>query len=196
MISLISYVMRDRNNPLRNIAPHSFTIIQASHADFLKYLADIPIRYPDGRITYINNHQFVPLLILKEEHQDRLDHLIIPTLSDLFPIIESDQSAILFIEYHLAWFGVDKPEEMLAFNDVCRRRAQERGPVLLITAVMDRVLLALDGKADYFFQFGKIQFRRGRPVNREQTGIDSFQPRTPVVMEKGRMYGQTRLVDW
>ena len=46
----------------------------------------------------------------KEKHQDRLDHLVISTLPDLLTTIESDTSAILFIEYHPVWFGVDKPD--------------------------------------------------------------------------------------
>jgi len=160
--------MHDRNNPLKNIPPYSFTIIQASHTEFHKHLLDIPLRYPTGRITYINNHQFVPLLKLKEEHQNRLDHLIRETLSELLSTIESDKSAIIFIEYHLVWFGVDKPDQMLMFNEICRKRAQKGGPVVLITAIMDRELLTLDGKADYFYQMGKIEYQGRSRAMKEQ----------------------------
>ena len=102
--------MTEQDNPLKNIPPNAFTIIQASHAEFHRDLADIPIRYPTGRITYINNHQFVPLIQFSEEHQDRLDHIEIHTLDDLLKFIESDTSAILYIEYKLVWFGVDKTD--------------------------------------------------------------------------------------
>lgn len=63
--------MRDRNNPLKNFPQHAFTIIKAFHADFHKELYDISSRYPTGRITYINNHQYVPLLKIKEEDLNR-----------------------------------------------------------------------------------------------------------------------------
>jgi hypothetical protein len=188
--------MRDRNNPLRSIPDQAFTIIQASHEDFHKYLADIPARYPGGRITCINNHRFVPLLKVREEYQDRLDHRIVPTLDELLALTGSDRSAILFIEYHPLWFGIDRPDEVLLFNEVCRNRARQGGPVVLITAVMDRALLALDGKADHFFQIGKIQFRRGKPVNRAQTCLDTYQTTMQGVKEKGRLLGQTRLGEW
>ena len=54
--------------------------------------------------------------------------------------------------------------------EVCRKRAQKGGPEVVITAVMNRALLALDGKADYFFQVGKIELRGRRLAIREQTG--------------------------
>ena len=151
--------MRECTNPLKNIQPDAFTVIQASHEDFHKDLADIPGRYPDGQITYINNHQFVPLIKIRDEDQDRLVHLEIHTLDNLLRVIESDRSAILIIEYKMAWFGVDKPEELEIFNETCKKRAKLGGPVLVITAVMDRGLLSLDGKADQFFQIGRIEMR-------------------------------------
>ncbi|MFH0966633.1 MAG: hypothetical protein V1862_02970, partial [Methanobacteriota archaeon] len=133
--------MRDRNNPLKNIPPQAFTVIQASHEDFHKDQADIPVRYPVGQITYINNHQFVPLIKFREEHQDRLIYLEIHTLHDLLAVIEIDNSAILIIEYKVTWFGVDKPEDRELFKDVCKKRAKQGGPVIVITAIMDRGLL-------------------------------------------------------
>lgn len=160
--------------PDQNIPPEAFTILQASHADFHSGLIDIPNRYPTGRITYINNHQFVPLISLKEEDQDRLDHVKISTLTELLTYIESDTSAILLIEYHLSWFKPDKEEEIFQFNEVCKNRARRGGPVVLITAIMDRALLKLDGKADYFFQTGKIELRGRALANKEQTHFDSL----------------------
>jgi len=53
---------------------------------------------------------------------------------------------------------------------VCRKRAQKGGPVVVITAVMDRALLALDGKADYFFQIGKIKLRGEPWLSRSRPG--------------------------
>lgn len=185
--------MRSRNNPLKNIPPESFTIIQASHAQFHTYLADIPIRYPHGRITYINNHQFVPLISLADEHQDRLDHLIIHTLHELLETIESDRSAILLIEHKFVWFGVDNPDLMLRFNDVCKKRARKGGPVVVITAIMDRELLELDGKADYFFQIGKTELSGTRKTMKDQTYLDEIMAVVPVVAEKKRLYGQMKL---
>lgn len=81
-----------------------------------------------------------------------MDYLVISTLPDLLTAIGSDGSAILFIEHHPAWFGMDKLDQMLKFNDVCRKRAQKGGPVVVITGFMDRGLLVLDGKTDCFFQ--------------------------------------------
>ena len=188
--------MHDRDNPLKNIPPNAFTIIQASHDRFHKSLADIPVRYPNGRITYVNNHQFVPLIQFSDEHQDRLDHVEIHALDDLLSFIEADTSAILFIEYKLVWFGVDKPGEMLKFNDVCRKRAQKRGPVVVITAIMDRALLALDGKADYFFQFGKIELRGRRLASREQKQLDEISTSIGANGERKRMCGQVKLGEW
>lgn len=185
--------MRDRNNPIKNIPAQAFTIIQASHTDFHRDLADIPVRYPVGRITYINNHKFVPLLQFKDDHQDRLDHLVIPTLAELLEVIESDTSAILFIEYHLSWFRPDKEEEILQFNEVCRNRARKGGPVVVITAIMDRGLLKLDGKADYFFQVGKILLRGRRLEVKEQMHLDEISVGSSAPVVKGRMYGQMKL---
>ena len=53
--------------------------------------------------------------MVEEEYQDRLDHLVISTLPDLLTTIASDRSAILFIEYHLAWFDVDRSDQMLEY---------------------------------------------------------------------------------
>lgn len=188
--------MRDRNNPLKNIPPDAFTVIQASHEDFHKGLADIPVRYPDGQITYINNHQFVPLIKLREEHQDRLVHLEVHTLDDLLMIIESDRSAILIIEYKMAWFGIDRPEEIDLFNDVCKTRAKQGGPVVAITAIMDRGLLKLNGKADYFFQVGSLPLKGKRLAIREQTYLDALPASPPGQVAEGRLYGQMKLGYW
>ncbi len=186
--------MRDRNNPLKHIPPDAFTVIQTSHSEFHKELADIPVRYPKGQITYINNHKFVPLLRFREEHQDRLVHLQIPDITELLREIEEDESPILIIEYHLSWFRPDKSEDILAFNEVCRSRARQRGPVILITAIIDRTLLELDGKADFFFQIGKIQLKGKRLEIKEQAYLDEYPGGTPGVMRPGKMYGQMKLV--
>jgi len=184
--------MRDHTNPLKNIPPEAFSIFQASHKDFLTCLTDIPRRYPTGRITYINNHDFVPLLQFKEEEQDRLDHLKINSLSELLEYIAADTSAILFIEYHLSWFRPYNKEEMIQFCEVCKTRARRGGPVVAVTAIMDRNLLFLDGKADHFFQVRTWELKKVRAI-KEQTYLDSL-PAGPVgVMEKGRIYGQTKL---
>lgn len=188
--------MRDRNNPLKNIPPQAFTIIQASHSGFHRDLADIPVRYPTGQITYINDHQFVPLIRFQDEHQDRLNHLEILTFPDLLSTIESDTSAILFIEYKMKWFGIDKPEEMIRFQEVCRQRARQGGPVVVITAIMDRALLELDGKADYFFQIGKIQLKGRRLAMKEQITLDEFPVCSPGPVIRRKMYGQVKLWEW
>lgn len=188
--------MNDQDNPLKNIPPNAFTIIQASHAEFHRDLAFIPIRYPTGRITYINNHQFVPMILFSEEYQDRLDHIEINTLDDLLKFIESDTSSILFIEYKLVWFGVDKTDQMLLFNEVCKNRARKGGPVVVITAIMDRALLVLDGKADFFFQIGKTQFRGRCLAIKEQTHWDELSVKTPGPVERKKMCGQVKLGEW
>jgi len=109
---------------------------------------------------------------------------VISTLSELLATIASDRSAILFIEYHLGWFGVDRSDQMLEFNEVCRKRAQKGGPVVVVTAVMDRALLALDGKADYFFQVGKIELRGRALAIKEQTRLDKVPVGNPGLVEK------------
>ena len=63
-----------------------------------------------------------------------------------YPSLNLTHQRFLFIEHHLAWIGVDKPDQMLKFNEVCGKRAQKGSPVVVITAVMDQGLLALDGK--------------------------------------------------
>ena len=185
--------MKNINNPLRNIAPDSFTIIQASHQEFHRDLADIPIRYPTGRITYVNNHLYVPLIRFSEEHRDRLNHLEIHSMDELLKIVESDRSAILFIEYKLIWFEVDNQDQMLRFNEVCKNRARKGGPVVLITAIMDRALLALDGKADYFFQLGKTELRGRSRAIREQTHFDEISGNYSEPVEKRKLFGQMKL---
>nr|WP_319537908.1 hypothetical protein [uncultured Methanospirillum sp.] len=186
--------MRDHTNPLKNIPPEAFSIYQAAHKDFLTCLADIPRRYPTGRIMYINNHDYVPLLQFKEEEQDRLDHLKIGSLSELLEFISTDTSAILFIEYHLSWFKPDKEEEMIQFNEVCKARARRGGPVVVVTAIMDRNLLVLEGKADNFFQVRTWELKKVRAI-KEQTYLDSIPAGSVGVMEKRRVYGQTKL-EW
>ena len=168
--------MKDPNNPLRKIPPNAFTVIQTSHVEFHKELADIPVRYPKGSITYMNNHTIVHLLQFKDEDRDRLIHLKIPNFSDLLQVIEEDESPILFIEYHLSWFRPDSPEDLFTFNEVCRSRSRRGGPVVLITAVMDRGLLKLDGKADFFFQVGKIPMnaKRSGQNKRELRNVEAF----------------------
>ena len=135
----------------------------------------------------------MPLLKLKEEHQDRLDHLEIATLPEFLSAIASDRSAVLFIEHHLSWFGIDKPDLMLMFNEVCRKRAQRGGPVVVITAIKDRGLLALDGKADYFFQMGKIELGGRCLAIKEQTRLDELPVGNTGLVEKRRMFGQVKL---
>lgn len=186
--------MRDHSNPLKNIPPKAFSINKAAHKDFLTCLADIPGRYPTGRIMYLNNHDFVPLLQFKEEEQDRVDHLKIGNLSELLKYISTDTSAILFIEYHLSWFKPNKEEEMSQFNEVCKARARRGGPVVIVTAIMDRNLLVLEGKADHFFPIRTWEFKKVRVI-KEHTFIDSLSAGPVGVMEKGRVYGQTKL-EW
>lgn len=193
---LPQFCMRDRNNPLKQIPPRSFTVIQTSHDMFQKDLADIPARYPCGRITYLNNHRFVPLLRLREEDRNRLDHREIQTFDELISTIESDRSAILFIEYGLTWFKVDYADQVVIFTDVCRTRARKGGPVVVITAAMDRGLLSLEGKADYFFQIGKEEHQERRLRTRNQKRLDEIPAGKMQIGEKGRMYGQMKLGEW
>jgi hypothetical protein len=188
--------MRDRNNPLKQIPSSSFTIIQASHPEFHKYLADIPARYPNGRITYLNNHRFVPLLKLKEEDQDRLDHWVIQTFDELISTIESDKSAILFIEHGGIWYNVDYHDQMVMFNEVCRKRAQKGSPVVVLTVVMDRGLLSLEGRADYFYQIGKAAHQERQFRYKNQKKLDEIPVGPMQIEERGRMYGQMKLGEW
>jgi hypothetical protein len=185
--------MRDPDNPLRNISPNAFTVIQASHSEFHKELKNIPIRYPKGPITYLNNHPFVPLLQFKDEHHERLVHLKIHHLEEVLRVIEGDESPILFIEYHLSWFRPDTPGDLLVFTEVCKNRARRGGPVVLITAIMDRGLLELDGKADFIFQIGKTPLRGKRLEIKEQAHLDEYSKGNIEVRNPGKMYGQMKL---
>ena len=100
------------------------------------------------------------------------------------------------MEHYHSWFTPDCTEELLNFNTVCRKRALRGGPVLYITVVMDRGLLKLDGKADYFFQMGKIPLRGKALAKKEQTYLDKLPECPPGVMEKAQVYGQTSFRDW
>jgi len=144
--------MRDRNNPLKIFPQNAFTFIQGSHTLFRKELSNLPSRYKTGHITYINNHQYVPLLKIREEDRYRYTHLQINNLPELLMTIENDTSAVLIIEHHLSWFKPDCPDEQKSLNSVCRKRALHGGPVVHITVIMDRGLLELDGQADFFFR--------------------------------------------
>ncbi len=82
---------------------------------------------------------------------------------------------------------------MLKFNEVCRKRAQKGGPVVVITAIMDRALLALDGKVDHFFQVGKIELRGRALAIKEQRRLDEILVGMAGKVEKGRLFGQVKL---
>ena len=184
--------MSEKTNPLKNIPKDAFSVFQASHKDFHTCLADIPDRYP-GTITYINNHDYVPLLRFREEDQERLIHKKIGNLDDLLDYISGDTSAILFIEYHLAWFRPDNKQELEQFCETCKSRAKADGPVAVITAVMDRNLLSLDGKADYFFQVKPWELRGRARAIKDQTELNMFSFLANGVVNKGRLYGQMKL---
>ncbi|HWQ64338.1 MAG TPA: hypothetical protein VN429_07960 [Methanospirillum sp.] len=185
--------MSDQSNPLKNIPSGAFSIFQASHTYFHACLADIPSRYPVGTISYINNHDYVPLLRFREEDQDRLNHIKIDKLADLLDYISHDTSSILFIEYHLAWFRPDNKEELEQFCETCKTRAKAGGPVAVITAMMDRNLLSLDGKADYFFQVKPWELKGRARAIKDQTELNSFSFLANRIVDKGRLYGQMKL---
>jgi hypothetical protein len=65
-------LMRDRNNQLKHIPPQAFTIIQSFREEFIRDLADIPTWYQTGNILYLSQYMKVPVLMVKEEHQDRI----------------------------------------------------------------------------------------------------------------------------
>lgn len=121
--------MRDHTNPLKNIPYEAFSIFQTSHKDFHTCLADISRRYPTGRITYINNHNFVPLLQFKEEDQDRLDHLKIETLSELLGYITSNTSVILFLSIISPGLNQTIRGRCTSFVMFVRPRHEEGDPV-------------------------------------------------------------------
>ncbi len=185
--------MKEQTNPLKNIPKDAFSVFQASHADFHTCLSDIPDRYPDGTITYINNHDYVPLLRFREEEQDRLSHIKIGELAELLDYISGDTSAILFIEYHLAWFRPDNKVELEQFCETCKDRAKAGGPVAVITAVMDRNLLSLDGKADYFFQLKPWELKGRARALKDQTELSIFLKSCTSVVQRGRLFGQMKL---
>jgi hypothetical protein len=54
----------------------------------------------------------------------------------------------------------------------------------------------LDGKADYFFQMGKIELRGRVLAIMEQTRLDKIPVGNPGLAEKKRMYGQVKLGEW
>jgi hypothetical protein len=188
--------MRDRNNPLKNFPQHAFTVIQGSHTLFHKELADLPSRYKTGCITYINNHQYVPLLKIREEERNRYTHLQIDNLPELLMTIEIETSAVLIIEHHLSWFKPDCPNDLKSLNSVCRKRALHGSPVVYITVIMDRGLLELDGQADFFFQIGKVPLKGKALVIKEQVYLDQIPDSPPGVYEKVKMYGQTDRGKW
>jgi len=185
--------MSEKTNPLKNIPQDAFSVFQASHKDFHTCLADIPDRYPDGIITYINNHDYVPLLRFREEEQERLSHRKIGKLAKLLEYISGDTSAILFIEYHLAWFRPDNKQELEQFCETCKARAKAGGPVAVITAVMDRNLLSLEGKADYFFQVKPWELRGRARTLKDQTELSTFLKGCTGVVQRGRLFGQMKL---
>lgn len=185
--------MSDNPHPLRNIHQNAFTIIQTSEDEFQRDLADLPVRYPDSQFTYISYHFNTPLIRFKEEYQDRMTCLKAGTLEDLTQIIEDDRSAVLFIKYNPGWFMVDRADLVLEFNECCRARARKAGPVVVLTSYMDRSLLKLDGKADYFYQVGKIRIRGKCLAIREQTRLDRLPQSSPGQMIKVKMCGQTKL---
>ncbi|PWR69845.1 hypothetical protein [Methanospirillum lacunae] len=185
--------MGEQNNPLKDIPADAFSIFQASHTYFHACLADIPSRYPVGTISYINNHDYVPLLQFRDEDQDRLNHIKINKLADLLDYISRDTSSILFIEYHLAWFRPDNKEELEQFCETCKTRARAGGPVAVITAVMDRNLLSLDGKADYFFQVKPWELKGRARAIKDQTELNMFLKSCTGVVQRGRLFGQMKL---
>jgi hypothetical protein len=181
------------SHPLKNIPSHAFTIIQASPSEFHAELADIPIRYPKGPITYISNHSVIPLPQLSEEYQNRFVHQRISNLSDILTAIETDESPILFIEYHLSWFQHETPDERDMFNLIGKRRAHSGGPVVLLTTIMDQGLFDLDGKADFFFQSRRKPLKGKRLAFKEQGHIDDFSGVISGEISARKVYGQMKL---
>ncbi|PWR73877.1 hypothetical protein [Methanospirillum lacunae] len=57
---------------------------------------------------------------------------------------------------------------------------------------MDQNVIALDGEADHFHQVRTWEPKRVRPI-KDQTYLDSLTIGPTGVMEKGRVYGQTKL---
>lgn len=185
--------MRNRNNPLKNIPDNAFTVIHTCRQEFFKYLADIPVRYPQGRITYITDHPYVSLIAFREEHQDRLDHLEIQSFQDLLRVIDNDCSAILFIEYKMNWVGMDDPENRELFISSCKKRARQGIAVVVISAIMDQILLEFEGTADYFFQMGRIELKGKRLAKKEQTILDGIVIENLCPGEKRKLFGQMKL---
>ena len=159
----------------------------------MRNLPDIPIRYPKGLITYISNHSVIPLLQLSEEYQNRFIHQKISNLSDILTAIKTDESPILFIEYHSSWFEHETPDEREMFIQVCKRRAHTGGPVVLLTTIIDQVLFNLDGKADYFFQSRRKPLKGKRLAFKEQGHIDDFSGVISGEISTRKVYGQMKL---
>ena len=76
--------------------------------------------------------------------------------------------------------------------EVITNRARKRGPVVMVTTIMDRNLLALNIEADNFHQVRTWELKRFQAI-KEQTYLDSLTAGQMGVMEKERVYGQTKL---
>ncbi|HWQ68225.1 MAG TPA: hypothetical protein VN372_15315 [Methanospirillum sp.] len=187
--------MSDRLHPLKDIPPHAFSVMQASYEQFHRDLADIPERYPDGVCTYLASTSGEPYFIVPERYQDRVRYVQVQSFEELISAVEDDRSMILFISYSSLLFGVDDPARSARFCEVCKVRATNRGPVVVLTAYMDRTLLEMDGVADYFFQIGKVKLSGMRLRIREQKTLDDRSWYQGCQEVRGRMYGQIKL-EW
>jgi len=185
--------MRDRNNPLKHIPPQAFTIIQSFREEFIRDLADIPTRYQGGIIPVISQQMTVPVLMVREEFQDRIVYLQAVTLEDLIREIETSPAPIVFIQYTPAWYENCEPEKIDSFIALCRERARKKGSVVILAVFSVDIIQPLKNGTDHFTQVYPVRTREKLLALKEQTRLDSIDISLPGPVTVSKMCGQMKL---
>jgi hypothetical protein len=89
--------MQDRNNPLKHIPPQVFTFVKSFREEFIRDLADISTRYQTARVL---SFSMVPVLMVRDEHQDRITYQQTRSIEELIHEIEASRADINLYQIH------------------------------------------------------------------------------------------------
>jgi len=130
-----------------SIPKDAFTIL-VGYASFLtRLIAEIPRKFPHGKIIYIHSDGGRIYLHPSCGERSRITYIQERNIIDLLAMLETDPARLTIIQYDPEWFRHNE-EYIGPFGHICRERSQNRKAVLFISDFFDYPISELESMAD------------------------------------------------
>jgi hypothetical protein len=134
-------------SPFISIPKDSFTILVGYDGFLTRLLADIPGKFPHGKILYIHSEAGRIYLHPSPGERGRITFIQERNIIDIMAMLQTDPARFTILAYDPEWFRQNE-EYIGPFGHVCRERSHNRKAVLFISDFWDYPIYELESVAD------------------------------------------------